>query len=78
MGKFDDALGFYNNVLNIEPENIDAKESLKKLEKYQLVLVTGELDQTNIEIDSKGYSNPVKIKIYYKKSFQCGKRLLSN
>ncbi|MGD9046103.1 MAG: tetratricopeptide repeat protein, partial [Desulfobacterales bacterium] len=73
LEKFEDAKSFYSSVLNIEPENADARESLEKLEKYQLSLVAGQSDRTNIELGSKGYLVSAIVSTYNAERFMRGR-----
>ena len=40
--RFDDAMGFYHKVLDIEPQNLDARQNMEALEKRQISMLNQE------------------------------------
>ncbi|MCD6298234.1 MAG: glycosyltransferase, partial [Deltaproteobacteria bacterium] len=50
LHKFDDAQVFYSRVLDIEPENVDARQNLDKLVSGQLPVVGGQPEQDSVAL----------------------------
>ncbi len=61
LQKFDDAKVFYNRVLEIEPQNKDARQNLDKILSRELSEIRGQGAEINIIIDNSLSGSPEEI-----------------